>query len=105
MIAIDEAMCLCHSLTSLLLDLAQHREQGLLHAMTIERVLPSLSLVQRLFGDVHNLLQDLANVLFARIVVAAARLRTIVLARHAVALGIQQRIVTHHTVWILHGAA
>ena len=41
----------------------EYREEGRLHAVAVERVLARLRLVQALVGDVHDLLQDLANVL------------------------------------------
>ena len=47
----------------LLLELAEHGEEGRLHAVAVERVLPGLRLVQALVLDVHDLLQEAADVL------------------------------------------
>ena len=44
---------------SSLLDAAQHGEEGGLHAVAVERVLPRLRLVQRLLRYVQDLVEDL----------------------------------------------
>lgn len=81
-------------LTSLVFNLAQHHEQRLLHPVTIERVFPRLSFVQRLFGYIHNLLQNIADVLLLA-------LRSVARVGHAVVLW-HHSCVSHHAVRVLH---
>lgn len=90
-------------LTCLLLDFTEHREQGRLHAMTVERVFASLSFVQGLFRDAHDLLQNLSDVLLLADLVLIAGILAIVLARHSVALrGHHSARMGHHTIGIFH---
>lgn len=84
-------------LTCFLFDLAQHRKQDRLHSVTVERVLSRLGLVQRLVRDVHDLLENLANVLLTGVVIY----RLAVVRRHTVVRR-HQATVAHHPVGVLH---
>lgn len=70
--------------------------------MAVERVFPRLRLVETLVGDIHDLLEDLADVLLARLGVAAGGRVTLA---HAVRLWRHEATgMPHHSGGVVHSA-